>query len=80
MNASLLAKQGLGWAQFGLKLAPWGVTFGMLGGWLIYPTLTEDFKESVGIPVTKDPTVEAAHEVNIQFEVKEIGAIPTLKK
>ena len=52
----------------------------MLGGWLIYPTLTEDFKESVGIPVTKDPTVEAAQELNIQFEVKEIGAIPTLKK
>ena len=76
MNVSLLAKQGLGWAQFGLKLAPWGVTFGMLGGWLVYPTLTEDFKGSIGLPVAQDPTAEIANKPNKKFKLTEISGIP----
>ena len=77
MNISLLAKQGASWAQFGIKLAPWGVTLGMLGGWLVYPTLTEYFKGSIGLPVERDPANEVATQSgNVKFKINEIGGIP----
>ena len=29
--------------------APWGASLGLIGGWLVYPTLTSEFKENFGM-------------------------------
>ena len=43
----------------------------------MYPTLTEDFKGSIGLPVERDPANEVATQTgNVKFKISEIGGIP----
>ena len=79
MNIPLLTKQGLGLATFGLRLAPWAVPLGAIGGWLVYPALTEDFKGQVGLPKEADPVAEVNATSMISFKREEIGGIPVKK-
>ena len=79
MNFSLLAKQGLGLANFGLKLAPWAVPLGAIGAWLVYPALTEDFKGAVGLPQEANPIADMSSKPKIAFKTGEIGGIPEVK-
>ena len=79
MNFSLLTKQGLGLATFGLWLAPWGVPLGAIGAWLVYPALTEDFKGTVGLPQEANPIADISTKPKMSFQVNEIGGIPEAK-
>ena len=48
-SVRIAAKNATNLAGFGLKLAPWGASLGLIGGWLVYPTLTSEFKENFGM-------------------------------
>jgi hypothetical protein len=48
-SVRIAAKNATNLAGFALKLAPWGASLGLIGGWLVYPTLTSEFKENFGM-------------------------------
>jgi len=74
----IAAKQAVGLAEFGLKLAPWGATFGLLGGWLVYPTLTSEFKDNFGMADAPAPGM--APSVSVSYTKGGIGETPEVKQ
>ena len=61
-----------------LIAAPWGVTLGLLGGWLVYPTLTSEFKGNFGMEDALAPGVGAA--ISVKYTKEGIGSTPEVSE
>lgn len=40
--------------NLGPKLAPWGLPLVLLGGWMVFPAISDDTKSSLGLPRSKE--------------------------
>jgi hypothetical protein len=49
MFGGLFAVRAKSWGALGLRLAPWGVPLGGIGGWMVYPAFTTEFKQTLGL-------------------------------
>ena len=54
--------------------APWGATLGLLGGWLVFPTLTSEFKDNFGM--ADAPAAGAAPVSTVKYTKEAIGVTP----
>ena len=61
-----------------LIAAPWGVTLGLLGGWLVYPTLTSEFKGNFGMEDALAPGVGAT--ISVKYTKEGIGSTPEVSE
>ena len=59
-------------------LAPWAVPLGCLGGWLVYPTLTSDFKDNFGMGDGPAPGSAEANP-SVKYTKEGIGCLPEVK-
>ena len=48
-RAPLLLSRTQSWVSFGLPLMPWLLPLGGIAGWMVYPALTTEFKQTLGL-------------------------------
>eukprot|EP00631_Chrysoreinhardia_giraudii_P007353 CAMPEP_0197428094 /NCGR_PEP_ID=MMETSP1170-20131217/40110_1 /TAXON_ID=54406 /ORGANISM="Sarcinochrysis sp, Strain CCMP770" /LENGTH=82 /DNA_ID=CAMNT_0042955815 /DNA_START=24 /DNA_END=272 /DNA_ORIENTATION=+ len=65
--------RGQDWGFFALKLAPWALPGAMFAGWMVFPALTDSFKQSIGLE--KAPPSGQTYE----YEKGDVGEVPELK-
>mmetsp|Transcript_9441 Transcript_9441/g.13076 ORF Transcript_9441/g.13076 Transcript_9441/m.13076 type:complete len:87 (-) Transcript_9441:213-473(-) len=58
--------------KFGLSLLPWGFPAVLVAGWCVYPALTTEFKQSIGLEKVPPSGQQ------FQFEKEGVGEVPTL--
>jgi len=49
MFSRLVAVRAKSWGQLGLRLTPWVLPLGGIGGWMVWPALTTEFKQVLGL-------------------------------
>ena len=54
--------------------APWGASLGLIGGWLVYPTLTSEFKENFGMGEAPPSGVSVGS--SVKYAKEGIGQTP----
>ena len=59
--------------SFGLAMAPWGLPAMLAAGWMIWPALTTEFKQSVGL----EAVPPSGQEFN--YEKEGVGEVPELR-